>query len=265
MNDKRRLGEELFSEHFYLIESIIRRVAARNRLSDDEGQELYSLAMLKIIDNDYAVLRGFQGKSRWETYLTVIVQRVLLDTRTKEWGRWRPCARARRLGATAVWLDRRINRDGQEPLEAIRQLIARGVDETATELERLADRIPRRTRRRLVTGDTHLKSLVDRDTADRRLEDGVRYRTASRLRAALAAALRDLPDQERRLLGLRFGQGWTVRRIAAKRQLAERPLYRRFERILKRLRGRLEAFGLGWKDIDSALGAMDFDGELDLR
>jgi len=264
MNSKRRLGEELFSEHFHRIERIIRTVAARNRLSPDEGHELYSLVMMKLIEDEYAILRDFQGKSRLGTYLMVIIQRVLLDVRTKEWGRWRPCARARRLGATAVRLDRRINRDGQEPMAAIQQLVALGVDETVTELEKLTDRIPRRIRRRLVAGDAQLESLADPAAADHRAVSAERRGITARLQTALVAALQDLPEQERNLLRLRFADGWTVRRIAAKKNLAERPLYRHFERILRQLRHRLERIGLGWSEISAALEGRETDLNLDL-
>lgn len=265
MRKARKQGEELFTRYFRQIEKIVGAVAARQRLSADESQELYSLVMLKLVQDDYAILRGFQGKSSWSTYLTVVVQRVLLDHRVKEWGRWRPCAVARRLGTTAVELDRRINRDGLEPAEAIREMLARGVDETAGELERLAERIPRSPPRRCIrSGSERLQALADRETADQRVEAAERRRVAASLNAALASALRDLPDQERELLDLRFGQGFTVRRIAASRNLAERPLYRRFESILRRLRRRLERIGLSWSEVSLTVEGRDVDLEIGL-
>ena len=110
MKGTRRHGEELLSQRLGQIEEIVRAVAAQHRLSFEERQELYSMTMLKMVQDDCAILRNFQGRSRWRTYLMVIVQRVLLDYRVKKWGRWRPCARAQRLGKTAIALDRRINR-----------------------------------------------------------------------------------------------------------------------------------------------------------
>ncbi len=262
MTSIRQLGEELFSQRHEQIESTVRAVAAHRRLSADDGQELYGLVMLKVVQDDFAVLRRFQGKSSWGTYLRVIVQRVLLDHRVKEWGRWRPCARARRMGSKAVLFDRLINRDGMEPAEAVRALSNGGAEHA--ELERLAERIPRRPRRRLVSGDRHLQGVVDRETADRRLEAAERRRAVACLNEALASAFRGLPDSERRLLGMRFGRGWTVRRIAASQDLEARPLYRRFERILRELRRRLERAGLRWKDVAVALDGPEVDLELDL-
>ncbi len=264
MKDTRRLGEELFSQRFRQLEKIVRAVAAHRRLSADEGQELYGLVMLKVVQDDYALLRRFQGKSRWGTYLTVIVQRVLLDHRVKEWGRWRPSAKARRLGPSAVLLDRWINRDRLEPAEAVRRLSACGVGETAGELERLAEHIPRRTRRRLVSGDKHLRKLVDPEKTDLRVDAAERRRAAVHLNETLVSAFRDLSESERDLLDLRFVRGWTVRRIADSRDLETRPLYRRFERLLRRLRRRLERVGLCWRDVVAVLDGPDTDLELDL-
>ncbi len=203
MTSIRQTGEALFSQHHGQIESTVRAVAAHHRLSADERQELHGLVMLKVVQDDFSVLRRFQGKSTWGTYLRVIVQRVLLDQRIKKWGRWRPCARARQLGTKAVLLDRLINRDGLEPQEAIRRLSTRGVGESAGELERLAERIPRRPRRRFVPCDTHLETVAGRERADRRLEAAERRRIVARLKAALASAFQDLPEFDRRLLGMR--------------------------------------------------------------
>lgn len=233
-------------------------------LKGREG-ELYSLVMLKVVQNDYAVLRDFQGRSRWGTFLTVMIQRVLLDHRVQEWGRWRPCVQARRLGSTAVQLDQRINRDGLEPAEAIRELCVRGVAESTVELERLVDQIPRRPRRCFLPGDTYLNRLIGQEKADGRIEAAERHRTAVSLNRALIVALRDLPENERNLLGLRFGSGWTVRRIAASQNVEERSFYRYFDRILRRLRNRLEGLGLGWKEIAVALDDQDIDLEFGIR
>lgn len=264
MKTTRQLGEELFSQHFRQIERIIQAVSGRNRMSVEECQELYSLVMLKVIQDDYEILRGFQGKSRWSTYLTVIIQRVLLDHRVKEWGRWRPCARARRLGASAAQLDRRINRDGLQPSEAIHEMLTRGVDETAAELERLAEQIPRRPRRRLLRCDSYLQTIATREKADQRVVAAERHRSAAFLESALAVAMKDLPAHERKLLGMRFGHGWTVRRIAASQNLEERPLYRRFDHILRQLRRRLECLGLAWTEVASVLDGQDADLEINL-
>lgn len=47
-------------------------------LSAGDREDLASEVMLTIVDNDYAVLRQFRGKSSLATYLTVIARRVVV-------------------------------------------------------------------------------------------------------------------------------------------------------------------------------------------
>lgn len=264
MKNTRQVGQELFNQHFQHIEEAIRGVAAQQRLSTDESKELYSLVMLKIVQGEYAVLRDFKGNSRWKTYLEVVVRRVLLDERVKQWGRWRPSAAARRLGPVAMELDRRINRDGKEPPEAIRELLA-GETTSLTELERLAARVPRRPRRRLVRGQIHLRTLVGHETADRRVVASESRRNATTLQIILSKALLALPHRDRVLLSMRFHRGWSVRRIATSQNVPERHLYRHFHRTLRHLRRHLERGGLDWGIIAAALDSRDVDLDIDLR
>lgn len=263
-------GERLFLENLPVIETVIRRVAARHQLDHHWAQDLYGVAMLKMIQNDYAVLRIDVPESKWEAYLTVVVQRVLSDLRIREWGRWRPCAQARRLGPLGVWLDQRINRDAVDPETAVRELHAVGVAEGAgprspRELERIADRVPRRPRRRPVSLESCAVWLRAPESTHHRGELEERQNTMERLRKALGDALDDLPARERRFVRLRFEQSWTVRRIAAEHQLEERRLYSLFSKTLKGLRRRLETLGLGWMDVGPLLEGHDVDPSLDLR
>ncbi len=47
-------------------------------LSSGDREDLASEVMLTIVENDYAVLRQFRGKSSLATYLTVIARRVVV-------------------------------------------------------------------------------------------------------------------------------------------------------------------------------------------
>src|SRR6185503_3456382 len=68
--------EDLFLAHVGLLEEVARFVARRYGLSGAEADDLSSRMKLKLIENDYEVLRRFQGKSSLRTYLTVVAQRV---------------------------------------------------------------------------------------------------------------------------------------------------------------------------------------------
>src|SRR5437870_13909457 len=60
------------------IERIINFVAARRRLRASDADEFASNVKLKLVENDYAILRKFQGRSSLRTYLTIVIQRLFL-------------------------------------------------------------------------------------------------------------------------------------------------------------------------------------------
>src|SRR5579872_6065840 len=111
-------GEALFLDHLPLIRNVIRGVCRRHRVSADEESEFASRVLLKLIDNDYAVLRQYAGRSGLRTYLFAVVYRHLLDWRNSRWGKWRPSSHARRLGGAAVRLEQLIVRDAIPAPEA---------------------------------------------------------------------------------------------------------------------------------------------------
>ena len=103
--------EREFLDHLPVIDQVVQFIGRRHRLDPGAIEELQSAIHLKIIDNDYEVLRKFEGRSSIRTYLTAVVQRHFLDGRTAVWGRWRPCACARRVGPAGILLDQLLTRD----------------------------------------------------------------------------------------------------------------------------------------------------------
>ena len=73
-----------------------------------------------------------------------VVQRHYLDWRNKMWGKWRPCAEARRLGTTGVLFDTLVNREGLSHDEAIQAMCSNHGIIGDSELVAVAARLPRR-------------------------------------------------------------------------------------------------------------------------
>ena len=100
----------LLRDNLGAVGEAVRFVASRNRLSSDMTEELNSRALLHLVDHDYAVLRQWRRECSLQTYLTTVIARVFLDLRNKEWGKAKPPAIARRLGAVALMLWRLTHR-----------------------------------------------------------------------------------------------------------------------------------------------------------
>src|SRR5687767_3842390 len=90
-------AEELFRANLPLVDRAIARVARRAGLTGAEAEDFASEAKIALMENDYAVLRRFEGRSSLATFITVVVTNVLHDLRTEAYGRWRPSAEAQRL------------------------------------------------------------------------------------------------------------------------------------------------------------------------
>ncbi|RMH16106.1 MAG: sigma-70 family RNA polymerase sigma factor [Acidobacteria bacterium] len=248
----RGTGEERFIRLLPQIEERLAR-AARG-LPAAEADDFRSFVLLKLIDGDYRILRAFRGRASERTFLTVVVRRLLLDYRNHRWGKWRPSAEARRLGPLAIELERLIHCRGWTPREAVAQLVARpDVGAGRRRLKRIADRLPQRPPRARL-GEEVLARLPSASRADERLIDGERSALARRLEAALDGALRRLSAEARLLLKLRYHDGMSVRQIARALGREPRPLYRRYDRLRRRLRRRLEEAGVGWRQAARLLG-----------
>ena len=169
---------------------VVRLVARRDRLTDEEADELRSLTYLKLLQ-DSRVFERFQQRSSFATYLAVVVRRLMIDERIRRQGKRRPGATLRRF-----------------------------VPESA------AGHLP----------DTRARADAEVNRRHQRAQ-------ASAARCALCAAIAALPPADRALLAWRFRDGRTIKEIAETLQEPVKPVYRRFERVLRDLRAAVERQG----------------------
>lgn len=241
----REEAEGLLIDNLGLLEHVVRCIARRYFLPSDEADELLSGICLKLVANDYEVLRRFRHRSSLRTYLLVVVQRYFLDTRTATWGKWRPCREALRRGPIAITLDRLMTRDGLSFDQACEMLRTDyGVTLSQAELIAMADSMPHRQGRRFV-GEEHLLCVASDDPSpDEVLNASTLGAQREQIRDALRRIVAGLPADDRRLLSLRFREGHTVAAVSDRLQLEQKPLYRRLALILRRLRDELETLGV---------------------
>jgi RNA polymerase sigma factor (sigma-70 family) len=231
--------EQLFLTNLPAIEGLVQMVARQQRMTWAEAEEFASIVRLRLIENDYAILRKFRGGSSLRTYLTVVIARQALDYRDACWGRWRPSRAARRLGPAAVTLERLIVRDGLTAEEAWRTLPDAPAVADAERLRTFAAGLQPRVRRHYVSIDDLEESHAG--ATDPVVHDLMRDH---RVTAALAGALRTLPPDDSRLLRLRFSEGLSISSIARREGIDQASLYRRVATLLRRLRRDLEARGI---------------------
>jgi RNA polymerase sigma factor (sigma-70 family) len=238
-------GEALFLSRLADIERVISFVSARHHLPGVEADDFESQVKLKLIEDDYEILRRFEGRSSLRTYLTIVVQRLFLDYRTRAWGKWRPSAEATRTGAVAVLLERLTGRDGHGFEEACELMETNHqVTVSRSALAEIAGRLPIRLRRRFESDEVLANLQSDEPPVDNVIAEGERAAAAARLDSVLKAAIADLAPQDRLIIAMRFQDGRPVVEIARTLQLDQKTLYRRLQRLMKALRVALEARGI---------------------
>jgi RNA polymerase sigma factor for flagellar operon FliA len=246
---------ELFASQLPLIERVITAICRRHRLSGADAEDFASTARLRLLENDFGVLRRFEGRCSLRTFLLTVVDRFYLDYRTAAWGRWRPSARARRLGSAAIALERLVWRDDLPFEEACKVLhTTPGVTEDAAELDTLLAKLPPRPKRRMVD-DGQLASMpAIGPGADQEVLEGEVRRAIEALDRALAR----LTPRDRMLIQARYFGQRSVADLACRHRFKQRRLYPRFQKLLAKLKADLEAEGVRGLDV-AAWSTGDFE------
>jgi RNA polymerase sigma factor (sigma-70 family) len=219
---------------FSVLCKVVDRVARSRGLRPAQAEDFAQWVHLTLLERNYAPLARFAGRSSLQTYLTVVVRRLLIDWRNAEQGKWRPSAWARDTGGIAIDLDRLIRRDGHSVDEAMAILQQRPDCPAPVLLRDLLQQLPRRVRRREVPyeeGKVHAASAFQDPIETQQASIAKRH-----LLRLLRRAFQQLPPADRDLLRLRFGQNLPVVSIACRLGVPAKGLYRRIDRVVASLR-----------------------------
>lgn len=257
-------ASELYLSHRALIDQTIKAVSRRNHVSHADAEDFRSIAHMHVIDDDYAVLRAYQGRADIAAFLHAVIRRLFQDWRNANWGRWRPSASARRDGPVAIQLETLLVRDKRPLHEAIEVLRTNcGVTMSPADLEALAATFPPRAMRAFVTegelGATANDSASEYASASVRVDRAEAASAAEKISAALAAVLEELPAQDQLILRMRFENNAPISTISRMLGLEQQPLYRRVERLRTGVRAKLEDAGIGADEARDVLHRGGFD------
>lgn len=228
----------------------------RYGLDAEDAEELASIVNLALVDRGYAVLRAWESRSSFRTYISIVVQRLALDYRIQAWGKWHASAEAKRLGVLAVELEKLLLRDGRTLDEAVVSLERNHAGVTRKSLQALADRFPERApkRRRVDLEEADSVAVTHANAVEERALQSERRSASERLSILVTREIADLPEQDRLVLQLRFEGGMTVAEIARSLRIDQKPLYRRIDHCMRELRARLQRSGIASRDVLDLIG-----------
>jgi RNA polymerase sigma factor for flagellar operon FliA len=236
----------LYVEHLDAINRIAESLCRRNGIRGADAEDFASEVRLKLLQDDYAVLRKHRGACSTTTFLTVVISNLFRDHRIKLWGKWRPSAEARRRGEAAVLLEAAVYRDGRTFEEACGVLEQHGrLNVRRDELRRLMTELPYRAPRRGVDEAVDVADVPATDSADGSVLGDERDQRLQAAKQALDRAVAQLDPEDRLIIRMHFFEGLSIADVARGLGVAQKPLYPRIKRILETLSGALGAEGIG--------------------
>ena len=250
--------QELFLSNLDAIDRAVAYVCHRNHLSPQDAEEFNSEVKTKLIEANYAVLRKFEGRSSFSTYMTTVIQRLYFQWRVQMWGKWRPSAEAKRLGEKAITLERLLTRDGFSYSEALETLTTGIRAYTREEVEAIYLRLPERQPRPVLVSSFAPESAPTVDP-EKDLFTAERRKTARAAAVAVDEAIAGMDPESRVILQMRFWNNRKVPEIASALRIEAKRLYKKIDRLLETLRAALENAGIDRETIADLLDRPDHE------
>lgn len=252
--------EILFLEHLGWINRVSEMTCHQHGVWGAEAEDFAASVRLKIMADDYAIIRNHRGDSSLKTYLAAVVHRTFLDHWRGERGRWRASAMALRLGPPAPELEALVYRDGYRLDQAGETLRTTGrTNLSDRDLGRLLKKLPSRevSRHRKVSAD----EVLETTEADSRADDGVtraeRGVFRDQVMAALKRSMARLTPEDQLIVRMHFMDELTLADVARGLNIEQKPLYRRVKRLRELLRTAMEAEGIRRDDVEGMIGGED--------
>jgi RNA polymerase sigma factor (sigma-70 family) len=246
--------QHLLTDQLEIIQQIVRATARKKYFTPVQTEDFAGYVSLKLIADDYAVLRKFKNRSTWWTYLVTVIGRLASDFQDEAFGRWRPSDAAVRIGAVAVLLEQFVVRDGHTLEEAV-QILRTHHDPSLTDaaLRDTWQKLPPRRGRMRFVDEEHAERPAS-ETAEDLVEASQLASEIDRLDSVLKDAYEQLPSRDRLTIALRFDEGFSVAHISKLVGSSVPTLHRRFADSIEKLRAALVAAGFTEQQVSGLIG-----------
>lgn len=255
--------ETVIALYWNFVEELAVKLRHRFNADEEEVDTVASIVKVKLFADDCAIVRKFQHRSPFGVYLNTIVQRTFFDLRVRRYGKWHYSAAAQRLGSMGMDLERMIYREGQTESEAIATLMASHPEVSRTEMENIVKQLPVKDRRPSKVSLEHVKETIAADCkTDAAAISAEQFHLSNRATEVVRQFLENLENRDRLLLLFIFEESLTIASIAKRLGGDQKALYRRRDELLKLLRKKLAAAGIGTAE---AAELLEFIGEHSTR
>lgn len=267
---------ELIHQHIEFIEKQCFKVIRMKRAAysprqdielENEALELSGRVMDQLSGNNFQVLRQFENRSKFTTYLTTIIAHQAIDMIRRKKGRNRKKERAREFGDLGSQIYQKTVVQGLSTERAYRELQNDGkVSLSEPEFLEIAARISRSDRDpgsmpnpddnliRMGNQNNETGEIVSPDNRNNPEDTAIRNNQKKQMDQLLQDILNELNGEERLIVRMRFPisrdqEPESIDSIAAALEINSKAVYKRISRILKKCRQKIEERGLKTHDI----------------
>lgn len=238
--------EQYFLQHLPIIDRVCTVTAISRGIRSDDIGDVVGWVRLRLIENEYAVIRKFRGESAFSTFVTTVVVALVRDLDVHERGRWRASAEATRLGPVAVQLEYLVHRKRLSLNEAFEHLrTARVTDWSDRQLATLYAALPHREPMRpTAVSDTSLTDMPADSATDLTIIIEEATKAREHVAQLIERWIHSLSTEQQVMLKMRFWHSKSVADIARALDVKQKPLYRQFDHLLSELKASLRAQGI---------------------
>jgi RNA polymerase sigma factor (sigma-70 family) len=238
--------EAVLVEHLGFIQKVAFITCRQSGLQGADAEDFVSWLKIRLMEDDYAVIRKFRGDAKITTYLSAVVTRQLFAYLREQHGRWRPSVFAERLGPPADELEELVYREGFTLAQAGEKLRTEGRTTLSDlELARLLEQLPeRQPLRPMEVSQETVAESEDLSRADDRVNAAEERVQRGAFHERLARVLEQLTPEEQVVVRMYFQEDYSVADVARALNVDQKPLYRRIPRLRERLRELLESEGI---------------------
>ncbi len=253
-------------ENIHIIDQAIKCICHRHNLSEEEGEEFAAEARYKLVENDYKIVREFKGKSTLKTYLVTVINRLFIDKKRAEHGRWRASEKAKQIGEVAVKLDELLHKDNYSLDEAYQILrINYKIKLSEEELDSIFHKIDKeRTPRIKEESEEEIASAIPDPglMPDEEVEKGRIEKAAERLFTLVDEISCTLSENDRLALRMKFQDDHSISDISQCLGISRNDIEKRMKGILHEFKKRIVASeGINLHDVMEIIdGFYDHEG-----
>jgi RNA polymerase sigma factor (sigma-70 family) len=247
---------EFYANQLKQIDEAISIICRKHGMFGDEAKDFAQHVHLHLIEKDFRILRAYKGNSSLKTYLHTVISRIFIDqVRVK----WHPSAEAKRIGETAVELEKLIYRNQYSVHEACQILAANpstAIDENAA--HDMLGRLHVKTQRLAKVDDSEERLLILPDPApdpENRIAHKQFLGKKRQMIAIIGNIIPSLSSEDKLLIKLLFLSGHKISEIARLQGKDDRQLYKKTQAILQKMREAVADAGIMESDIREILAA----------